>query len=71
MAQHGGAVWLTMMNHLSVPFFQAYSDGTELKARCEDLLNGIGEMGDLGKRHQTSQDVEDALVRHQVPLKSY
>ncbi|TAQ84193.1 hypothetical protein B7494_g7493 [Chlorociboria aeruginascens] len=71
MAQHGGAVWLTMMNHLSVPFYQAYSDGTKLKARCGDLLMGIGEMGGLGERHQTSQDVEDALLHHQVPLESY
>jgi aspartyl/asparaginyl-tRNA synthetase len=60
-----------MMNHLSVPFYQAYSDDTKLEARCGDLLMGIGEMGGLRERHQISQDVEDALLHHQVPLEPY
>ena len=39
----GGAVWLTQMDHLSVPFYQAYTDETCTKGRCADLLLGYGE----------------------------
>ena len=28
----GGAVWLTEMDHLSVPFYQAYTDATRPKS---------------------------------------
>ena len=71
MAKYGGAVWLTMMDHLSVPFYQAYADKGKKKARCGDLLMGIGELGGLGERHTTSKEVESALLQHEVPLESY
>ena len=28
IAKHGGAVWLTEMDHLSTPFYQAYVEGS-------------------------------------------
>lgn len=40
MQHYGGAVWLTHMKHLSVPFYQAYDDETMETARCADLLLG-------------------------------
>lgn len=41
----GGAVWLTEMDHLSVPFYQAFVPHTNnLKALCADLLFGPGEI---------------------------
>jgi L-asparaginase / beta-aspartyl-peptidase len=53
MEQYGGIVWVTHMDHLSVPFYQAYADDSCTKARCADLLIGIGEAGGLGERHIT------------------
>lgn len=63
----GGPVWLTEMDHLSVPFYQAYSDPARTKARCADLLLGQGEVLGLGERHISADEVRDALERHQVP----
>ena len=40
MQHYGGAVWLTHMKHLSVPFYQAYDNETMETARCADLLLG-------------------------------
>ncbi|KAG8529041.1 uncharacterized protein KY384_005675 [Bacidia gigantensis] len=71
MKQHGGVVWLTNMSHLSVPFYQAYSDKEHKNALCGDLLMGIGEMGGLGERHKTADDVKAALTQHGVPLDTY
>lgn len=67
-----GPVWLTEMNHLSVPFYQAYVEGSELvKAKAADLLIGMGETLGLGERHETAKEVKDALAHHQVPEESY
>jgi L-asparaginase / beta-aspartyl-peptidase len=67
----GGIVWLTEMDHLTVPFYQAYSDETCAKARCADLLLGNGEVLGLGKRHMLSKDVMTALRKHEVPMGPY
>ncbi|KAL9078332.1 MAG: hypothetical protein Q9157_002763 [Trypethelium eluteriae] len=68
----GGAVWLTEMDHLSVPFYQAYVEGSlDKKARCADLLLGNGEVLGLGERHVHASDVLRALDQHKVPTEPY
>ncbi|XP_008281784.1 uncharacterized protein LOC103358546 [Stegastes partitus] len=70
--KYGGAVWLTEMDHLGVPFYQAYVKGTgQCKAKAADLLLGLGETVGLGERHSTSEMVQDALRHHAVPEQSY
>jgi len=67
----GGAVWLTEMDHLSVPIYQACVPSTShSKARCADLLLGNGEVLGLGERHVSSEKVRLALKQHEVPEKS-
>ncbi len=67
----GGAVWLTEMDHLSVPFYQAFTDETRTKGRCADLLLGNGEVLGLGERHLRPADVSEALRQHVVPAEPY
>ena len=68
-----GAVWLTEMDHLSVPFYQAFVPGTgpERKAICADLLLGPGEVLGLGQRHRNAGQVKEALKLHEVPEEKY
>lgn len=67
----GGAVWLTEMDHLSVPFYQAFVDEDRTKARCADILFGNGEILGLGERHVLAKDVLAALQQHEVPVDGY
>ncbi len=67
----GGAVWLTEMDHLSVPFYQAYTDSTRTKGRCADFLLGNGEVLGLGERHTSAAGVKSALDMHETSAKSY
>jgi beta-aspartyl-peptidase (threonine type) len=67
----GGAVWLTEMDHLSVPFYQAFKDGDRSKGKCADLLLGMGETLGLGERHITAEDAKTALKHHKVPAEKY
>lgn len=70
--KYGGAVWLTEMDHLAVPFYQAYVQGSgRCKAKAADLLIGLGETVGLGERHSTPEMVQDALRHHAVPEESY
>ncbi|XP_051244736.1 uncharacterized protein LOC127356759 [Dicentrarchus labrax] len=70
--KYGGAVWLTEMDHLGVPFYQAYVEGTgRCKAKAADLLLGLGETLGLGERHSTPEMVQEALRHHAVPEQSY
>ncbi|XP_058509551.1 uncharacterized protein si:ch211-256m1.8 [Solea solea] len=70
--KYGGAVWLTEMDHLGVPFYQAYVVGTgQSKAKAADLLLGLGETVGLGERHSTPEMVQEALRHHTVPEQSY
>lgn len=70
--KYGSVVWLTEMDHLGVPFYQAYVEGTEQKkAKAADLLLGLGETVGLGERHFTPEMVEEALRQHAVQDKSY
>jgi beta-aspartyl-peptidase (threonine type) len=73
LIQHfGGAVWLTEMDHLSVPFYQAYVPSTSHgKALCADLLLGNGELLGLGERHVISEEVRTALKQHEVLEEPY
>ncbi|TNN40961.1 Isoaspartyl peptidase [Liparis tanakae] len=72
MEKYGGAVWLTEMDHLGVPFYQAYVEGTgRCKAKAADLLLGLGETVGLGERHATPAMVKEALRHHAVPEQSY
>ncbi|KAF2796904.1 putative asparaginase like 1 [Melanomma pulvis-pyrius CBS 109.77] len=68
LIQHfDGAVWLTEMDHLSVPFYQAYVPSTSRgKARCADPLPGNGEVLGLGERHVSSEEVRIAPKQHEV-----
>ncbi|KAL8942744.1 MAG: hypothetical protein Q9216_001492 [Gyalolechia sp. 2 TL-2023] len=68
----GGAVWLMEMDHLSVPFYQAFVPGKQQsKALCADLLIGPGEVLGLGQRHVDVQSVKDALKMHEVSEDNY
>ncbi|KAK2894082.1 uncharacterized protein si:ch211-256m1.8 [Channa argus] len=70
--KYGGAVWLTELDHLGVPFYQAYVEGTGgSKAKAADLLLGLGETVGLGERHSTPEMVQQALRHHGVPEQSY
>ncbi|KAL4658105.1 hypothetical protein GN956_G1908 [Arapaima gigas] len=70
--KHGGAVWLTEMDHLGVPFYQAYVEGSgSCKAKAADLLLGLGETIGLGERHSTPSMVQEALNHHAVAEDSY
>lgn len=66
----GGAIWLTELDHLSVPFYQAFTDETHKKARCANLLLGDGEVLALGERHKEAKDVLAALEQRKIPLQS-
>ena len=68
---HGGPVWLTELDHLSVPFYQAYADDTMRSARCGDLLMGIGETVGAGERHAGVEDLLKALNQHGVDRAPY
>lgn len=67
----GGAVWLTEMDHLSVPFYQASIDDNTAKARCADLFLGNGECFGLAERHVSAEDVLTAQRNHEVPSSEY
>ena len=73
--KHGGdsgAVWLTEMDHLSTPFYQAYVEGSgNSKAKAADLLMGLGETAGMGERHVTAAEVDAALDHHEVDRVSY
>ncbi|XP_017563561.2 uncharacterized protein LOC108433477 [Pygocentrus nattereri] len=70
--KYGGAVWLTEMDHLGVPFYQAYVEGSDRKkAKAADLLLGLGETLGLGERHSTPEMVQEALRHHAVPEETY
>ncbi|KAL2100644.1 hypothetical protein ACEWY4_002405 [Coilia grayii] len=72
MEKYGGAVWLTEMDHLGVPFYQAYVEGSSRsKAKSADLLLGLGETIGLGERHPSPELVQEALRHHAVPEESY
>jgi asparaginyl-tRNA synthetase len=69
IAMHGGAVWLTHMPAVAVPFYQALTDdGDSLTA---DLLIGPGEIIGSGERHPDGAGVLAAIDAHQVDPEPY
>ncbi|EKV05982.1 Aminoacyl-tRNA synthetase, class II (D/K/N) [Penicillium digitatum] len=75
IAKFGGACWLTEMDHLSVPFYQAYSPGTPTqevaKAQCADFLVGMGEVLGCGHRHVSVDQAMRGLREHGVNPEDY
>jgi asparaginyl-tRNA synthetase len=69
--QFGGYVWVTHMDHLSVPFYQAFAPEDTSKALSADLLFGIGETVGSGERHTDAAELERALRLHEVPADDY
>jgi asparaginyl-tRNA synthetase len=67
----GQFVWVTEMDHLSVPFYQAFADETLAKAANADLLFGIGEVVGAGERHATAEQLVRALEMHDVGVDEY
>lgn len=68
----GGAVWLTEMDHLSVPFYQAFAPHTgNSRTLCADLLLSPGEVPGLGQRHINASEVSEALKMHEVHTLEY
>lgn len=67
-----GAFWLTELDHLSVPFYQAYIPRTDnRKALCAELLLKIGKTLGLGQRHVDAGTVREALQMHEVLVENY
>ncbi|CZT23856.1 uncharacterized protein RCC_09571 [Ramularia collo-cygni] len=75
MARFGGAVWLTEPDHLSTPFYQAYTRkenrGAGVKAKTGDFLLGLGEVLGCGERHEVVGDTLQALRQHEVDPQEY
>ncbi|MFI6178967.1 amino acid--tRNA ligase-related protein [Nonomuraea sp. NPDC051191] len=71
MEQFGGYVWVTHMDHLSVPFYQAFDPDDPTKALSADLLFGIGETVGSGERHANAAELERALALHEVSADEY
>jgi asparaginyl-tRNA synthetase len=70
IAHFGGVVWLTDMEHLSVPFYQAYA-ADHRYSKSADLLLGFGEVIGSGERHFSGTQVREALKHHRVGQKEY
>ncbi|KAJ9482700.1 hypothetical protein VN97_g10723 [Penicillium thymicola] len=75
IAKFGGACWLTEMDHLSVPFYQAYIPGNPTqqvaKAQCADFLLGMGEVLGCGNRHVSVDQAMRGLGEHGVNPEDY
>lgn len=67
----GEFVWVTHFDHLSVPFYQAFSAEDERVAENADLYFGIGEVVGSGHRHTTGDQVRAGLTLHKVPEHEY
>jgi asparaginyl-tRNA synthetase len=64
-------LWVTHYDHLAVPFYQAFADGTGRTALNADLLLGMGEVVGCGERHAAADALLDALSLHQVAPSQY
>ncbi|MDQ3822288.1 MAG: asparaginase [Actinomycetota bacterium] len=67
----GGFVWVTEMDHLGVPFYQAFADDDRRLARNADLLFGVGETVGAGERHVDAASLDEALALHGVDAEHY
>lgn len=66
----GHPLWLTHFDHLAVPFYQAYEEGTG-QALNADLILGTCETVGSGQRHATRAQVQAALRQHSVCAEEY
>ncbi len=66
----GGIGWLTHHDYMSVPFYQACTPDKR-NALNADLLFGIGEVVGCGERHQTVDNLRNALEYHKVSENDY
>lgn len=64
-------LWVCEWDHLAVPFYQAFTDSTESRARNADLLLGVGEVIGAGERHIDGDAVARALALHRVGMEPY
>lgn len=67
---HGGPVWVTHWDSLSVPFYQATTQRGQVALNA-DLLFGLGEVLGCGERHQTAGALREAMQVHEVDEKPY
>lgn len=67
---YGGAVWLTHMDHLSVPFYQAFAPDKSKALAADLLLEGVEVVGS-GERHCSAEQVLEALRVHNVDPAPY
>jgi asparaginyl-tRNA synthetase len=65
----GEPLWLTHLDAMSVPFYQAAEENGA--ARCADLLLGIGETVGAGERHVHVGGLDAALRSHGVAPDEY
>ncbi|WP_237385405.1 asparagine synthetase A [Xenorhabdus sp. Sc-CR9] len=68
--KHDGAVWLTHMEHQSVPFYQQYDPENNQYALAADLLIGMGETIGCGERADYNS-VRRSLDEHHVNPELY
>ena len=71
MRRKGGYVWLINADELSVPFYQAINPDDLRSAINGDLLFGIGETVGSGERHSNSNELKEAIIRHDVNMEDY
>ena len=71
MARSGPFLWVTRMDHLAVPFYQAFDPENRARAMNADLLFGVGETVGAGMRHATADTLLVALELHEVPREDY
>lgn len=71
MDRFGDFTWVTHMDHMSVPFYQATVNGEFETSLTADLLFGVGETVGAGERHETAEQVLAALDLHGVDSSTY
>lgn len=71
MEKYGEFLWVTNMDHLSVPFYQAFDAQRPTLARNGDLLFGVGETVGCGERHADPDGLLAALKLHEVNPQAY
>lgn len=70
MDKLGPFTWVTQWDHLAVPFYQAFGEDRRT-AQNGDLLFGLGEIVGAGERHDTTEQIEEALALHEVDPEPY
>jgi asparaginyl-tRNA synthetase len=67
----GGIVWLTNLDHLAAPFYQAFDDDNKNSSKACDLLFGMGETIGMGERHATAEKLREAIKFHDLDEEKY